>query len=40
MALNIDALPRNCYIKSGNLLPFDVILCHLNAELRDFLKLY
>jgi hypothetical protein len=38
--LAIDALPRNCYINNGNLLPFDVILCHPNAELRDFLKLY
>lgn len=37
--MSIDALPRNCYIKSGNLLSFDVILCHPNAELRDFLKL-
>lgn len=38
--LAIDALPRNCYIKDGNLLPFDVILCHPDALLQDFLKLY
>lgn len=38
--LAIDALPRNCYIKDGNLLPFDVILCHPNSALQDFLKLY
>ena len=38
--LAIDAMPRNCYIKDGNLLPFDVILCHPNEELQDFLKLY
>lgn len=38
--LAIDALPRNCYIKNGNLLPFDVILCHPDALLQDFLKLY
>ena len=38
--LAIDALPRNCYIKDGNLLPFDVILCHPNEALQDFLKLY
>lgn len=38
--LAIDALPRNCYIKDGNLLPFDVILCHPNSALQDFLKPY
>ncbi|MDZ4401368.1 hypothetical protein [Prosthecobacter sp.] len=38
--LAIDALPRNCYIKDGNLLPFDVILCHPDESLQDFLKLY
>lgn len=38
--LAIDALPRNCYIKDSNLLPFDVILCHPDALLQDFLKLY
>jgi hypothetical protein len=38
--LAIDALPRNCYIKDGQLLPFDVILCRPDAELEDFLKLY
>lgn len=38
--LAIDALPRNCYIKDGCLLPFDVILCRPGAELQDFLKLY
>lgn len=38
--LAIDALPRNCYIKDGNLLPFDVILCHPDESIQDFLKLY
>lgn len=38
--LAVDALPRNCYIKDGNLLPFDVILCHPTEELEQFLKLY
>lgn len=38
--LAIDALPRNCYIKDGNLLPFDVILCHPDETLEHFLKLY
>lgn len=38
--LAIDALPRNCYIKDANLLPFDVILCHPTEELEQFLKLY
>ena len=37
--LAIDALPRNCYLKDGNLLPFDVILCHPNEAWQDFLKL-
>lgn len=38
--LAIDALPRNCYIKDGQLLPFDVILCRPETELEDFLRLY
>ncbi|WP_395751580.1 hypothetical protein [Prosthecobacter sp.] len=38
--LAIDALPRNCYIKDGSLLPFDVILCRPDDRLQDFLKPY
>lgn len=38
--LAIDALPRNCYLKDGDLLPFDVILCHPDEELEAFLRLY
>lgn len=38
--LAIDALPRNCYIKDDNLLPFDVILCHPDESIQDFLKLF
>jgi hypothetical protein len=34
----MENLPR--YIKDGNLLPFDVILCDPDALLQDFLKLY
>ncbi|MFO1440198.1 MAG: hypothetical protein U1F81_17890 [Verrucomicrobiaceae bacterium] len=38
--LAIDALPRNCYLKDGDLLPFDVILCQPDEELEAFLRLY
>ena len=38
--LAIDALPRNCYINDGSLLPFDVILCRPNDPLEKFLCLY
>lgn len=38
--LAVDALPRNCYIHEGNLLPFDVILCRPDQELEEFLTLY
>jgi len=38
--LAIDDLPRNCYLKDGDLLPFDVILCQLDEELEAFLRLY
>ncbi|MDB6134053.1 MAG: hypothetical protein JWM59_2296 [Verrucomicrobiales bacterium] len=38
--LAIDALPRNCYLKDGGLLPFDVILCRPDEELETYLKLY
>ncbi|MCB1234101.1 MAG: hypothetical protein KDM91_03420 [Verrucomicrobiae bacterium] len=35
----IDALPRNCYIHEGQLLPFDVILCRPTSELDEYLRL-
>ena len=35
-----DALPRNGYLKDGDLLPFDVILCQPDEELEAFLRLY
>jgi len=38
--LAIDALPRNCYLHEGGLLPFDVILCRPDAELEQLLRLY
>jgi hypothetical protein len=38
--LAIDALPRNCYLKDEDLLPFDVILCRPDEELETFLALY
>ncbi len=38
--LAIDALPRNCYLHDGQLLPFDVILCKPGVEMEHFLKLY
>ncbi|HEY1051792.1 MAG TPA: hypothetical protein VGE39_18605 [Prosthecobacter sp.] len=38
--LVVDALPRNCHVKDGSFLPFDVILCHPTEELEQFLKLY
>lgn len=38
--LAIDALPRNCYLRDGELLPFDVILCRPDEEVEEFLKLY
>lgn len=39
-SLAIDALPRNCYLKDGDLLPFDVILCQPDEALEAFLRLY
>ncbi len=33
-------LPRNCYLKDGDLIPFDVILCRPDEELDVFLRLY
>jgi len=38
--LAIDALPRNCYLHEGALLPFDVILCKPDEELERCLRLY
>lgn len=38
--LAIDALPRNCRMRQGQFLPFDVILCHPDPELESFLELY
>ena len=38
--LAIDALPRNCYLHDGMLLPFDVILCHPDEAMEKFLNLY
>lgn len=38
--LVVDALLRNCYVKDGCFLPFDVILCHPTEELEQFPKLY
>lgn len=38
--LAIDALPRNCYLHEGALLPFDVILCKPDETLETFLRLY
>lgn len=38
--LAIDALPRNCYLKDGDLLPFDVILCQPDEELETYLGIY
>lgn len=38
--LAIDALPRNCYIRDGQLQPFDVILCHPKDDLQNHLRLY
>jgi hypothetical protein len=38
--LAIDALPRNCRIHDGGLMPFDVILCRPDDALSDFLRLY
>ncbi len=38
--LAIDALPRNCFVNEGKLLPFDVILCRPDAAMEDFLSLY
>jgi hypothetical protein len=38
--LAIDALPRNCFIRDGRILPFDVILCRPDAALEKFLSLY
>ncbi len=33
-------MPRNCYLKDGDLLPFDVILWQPQKELDAFLRLY
>jgi len=38
--LAIDALPRNCYMREGNLLPFDVILNRPDETLQKFLRLF
>ena len=38
--LAVDALPRNCFLHDGTLLPFDVILCRPDAEIEEFLGLY
>jgi len=38
--LAIDVLPRNCYIRDGQLQPFDVILCQPDEPLEEYLKLY
>ena len=38
--LAMDAMPRNCYIQNGELLPFDVILSRPTEELEEFLGLY
>ena len=38
--LAIDALPRNCFIHEGQLLPFDVILCRPDAAMEELLSLY
>jgi hypothetical protein len=38
--LAIDALPRNCYLHDGGLLPFDVILCKPDEGLERLLALY
>lgn len=38
--LAVDALPRNCFLHDGTLLPFDVILCRPDAEIEEFLSLY
>lgn len=38
--LAIGTLPRNCHLHDGNLLPFDVILCHPDPELEKLLLLY
>ncbi len=38
--LAIDALPRNCYVREGSLQPFDVILCHPDERMEQFLRLY
>ncbi len=38
--LAIDALPRNCYLKGGDLLPFDVILCQPDEDMESFQHLY
>ena len=38
--LAIDALPRNCFLNEGLLLPFDVILCRPDETLEGFLDLF
>lgn len=38
--LAIDALPRNCYLNENGLQPFDVILCHPDEAMEDYLRLY
>jgi hypothetical protein len=37
--LAIDAERRNCYLKDGELLPFDVILRHPDEALAEFLEI-
>jgi len=36
----IDAEKRNCYLNKGGLQPFDVILCHPNDKMEEFLRIY
>ncbi|HEX2749505.1 MAG TPA: hypothetical protein VHM91_15965 [Verrucomicrobiales bacterium] len=38
--LAIDALPRNCFVREGQLLPFDVILCRPDPAMEEFLSLH
>lgn len=38
--LALDAVPRNCYVRDGHLLPFDIILSHPGKPLADFLAIY
>lgn len=38
--LAVDAMPRNCFVKNNELLPFDVILYRPDESMEDFLGLY